>query len=37
MSKSTFINTEHDIGEWWKEKLMESMIDAGKQEKRFLS
>ena len=28
MSKSTFINTEHDIGEWWKEKLMESMIDV---------
>ena len=35
MSKSTFINTEHDIGEWWKEKLMESMIDAGKVEKRL--
>ena len=35
MSKSTFINTEHDIGEWWKEKLMESMIDAGKEEKRL--
>ena len=35
MSKSTFINTEHDIGEWWKEKLIESMIDAGKEEKRL--
>ena len=35
MSKSTLINTEHDIGEWWKEKLMDSMIDAGKEEKRL--
>ena len=35
MSKASFINTERDIGQWWKEKLAESMAEAGKEEKRL--
>ncbi len=35
MSKATFIHTERDIGDWWKEKLMESMLEAGREEKRL--
>ncbi len=35
MSKATYIHTERDIGYWWKEKLMESMLEAGREEKRL--
>ncbi len=35
MTKSAFIQTERDIGEWWKEKLSESMLEAGREEKRL--
>ena len=30
--KSSFIWSEHDIGEWWREELQESMIAARKEE-----
>ena len=29
MSKPTFIHTERDIGDWWKDKAMESLLEAG--------
>ena len=35
MTKSSFIQTERDIGEWWREELQESMAAAGKEEKRL--
>ena len=35
MSKTSFIQTERDIGEWWKVQLRESMIEAGKEERRL--
>ena len=35
MTKANFISTERDIGHWWKEKLAESMLEAGKEEKRL--
>ena len=35
MSKASFIQTERDIGECWKEKLHSSMAEAGQQEKRI--
>ena len=35
MSKASFIQTERDIGEWWKTQLNESMKEAGKEEKRL--
>ena len=35
MSKRSFIHTERALGEWWKEQLTESMIEAGIEEKRF--
>lgn len=35
MSKAAFIHTERVIGEWWKDKLMESMLEAGREEKRL--
>ncbi len=35
MTPASFISTERDIGNWWKEKLTESMIEAGKEEKRL--
>ncbi len=35
MSKATFIQTERSIGDWWKEKLMESMLEAGREEKKL--
>ena len=35
MTQASFISTERDIGWWWKEKLAESMIEAGKEEKRL--
>lgn len=34
-SKKTFIETVHDIGEWWRLQLKEAMIAAGKEEKRL--
>ena len=35
MTKACFINTERQIGKWWKEKLKESMLEAGKEERRL--
>ena len=35
MTKSCFISTERQIGLWWKEKLKESMLEAGREEKRL--
>ena len=35
MTKKSFIRTEKDIGEWWRMRLNESMIEAGKEEKRL--
>ena len=35
MSKRSFINSERDIGCWWKEKLEKSMKEAGVEEKRL--
>jgi len=35
MSKASFIHTERNIGEWWKGKLMESMLEAGREEQRL--
>jgi hypothetical protein len=35
MRRTTFINTERDIGEQWKQRLQESMLEAGKEEKRL--
>ena len=32
ITKSSFIWSEHDIGEWWREELQESMIAARKEE-----
>ena len=35
MSKNSFTNTERGIGEWWKQELELSMIEAGREEKRL--
>ena len=35
MAKGSFTPTQNDIGEWWRKKLHESMIEAGKEEKRL--
>lgn len=35
MTKNSFIHTERGIGEWWNEQLQQSMIEAGKEEKRL--
>lgn len=35
MSARHFINTERDIGEWWRQQLQEMMVEAGKEEKRL--
>ena len=35
MTKKSFIRTEKDRGEWWRMRLNESMIEAGKEEKRL--
>ena len=35
MTKKSLINTERDIGCWWKEMLEKSMIEAGEEEKRL--
>lgn len=33
MSKGSYTPTQTDIGEWWRKKLNESMIEAGKEER----
>ena len=33
--KGTFTPTQSDIGEWWHQTLDNTMIDAGKQEKKL--
>ena len=35
MTKATFISTERDIGEWWKQILLLSMAKAGQEEKKI--
>ena len=35
MSQKSFINTERQIGEWWRDKLHESMIEAGCEERKL--
>lgn len=35
MSKGSYTPTQSDIGEWWRVKLNESMLEAGKEEKRL--
>ena len=35
MTKASFIDTERDIGGWWKEDLQQSMAEAGQEEKRI--
>ena len=35
MSKKCFTNTERSIGEWWKQQLELSMMEAGREEKRL--
>ena len=35
MTKKNFIHTERIIGEWWKVELRDSMIEAGKEEKKL--
>ncbi len=35
MTPKNFINTEHSIGRWWEEQLMDVMAEAGKEEKRL--
>ena len=33
MAKKSFITTERTIGEWWRERLQQSMVEAGRQER----
>ena len=35
MDKKAFIHTEQDIGEWWHLRLHDTMVDAGKEEKKL--
>ena len=35
MSKTTFIQTERDIGELWEQEMEKAMLEAGKEEKRL--
>ncbi len=35
MTKSSFIHTEHDIGECWRAQLRKSMIEAGIEERKL--
>ena len=35
MSKNSFTSTERDVGRWWKDQLEQSMLEAGKEEKRL--
>ena len=34
-SKNSFTRTERDVGRWWKDQLEQSMLEAGKEEKRL--
>ena len=36
MSKTTFIQTERDIGELWEREMEKAMLEAGKEEKRLV-
>ena len=35
MTKATFISTERDVGECWKQILLSSMAEAGQEEKKI--
>ena len=35
MTKASFISTERDIGECWKQMLLSSMAEAGREEKKI--
>lgn len=35
MTSASFVHTERDIGEFWKQELQESMAEAGREEKRL--
>ena len=35
MTKSSFTQSEHSIGEWWRQQLQQSMAAAGEDEKRL--
>ena len=35
MTKRTFISTERNIGEWWRERLQQSMKEAGELERQL--
>ena len=35
MTKATFIQSERSIGEWWRKELEQSMLEAGREEKRL--
>ena len=35
MSKTSFISTERDIGEWWQQELQKLMAEAGKEEREL--
>jgi len=35
MSQKNFIATERQIGEWWRDKLHESMMEAGREERKL--
>ena len=35
MSQKSFINTERQIGEWWRAKLHKSMVEAGCEERKL--
>ena len=35
MAKGSFTLTQNDIGEWWRKKLHESVIEAGKEEREL--
>ena len=35
MMKASFVNTERDVGDYWKTELAKSMAEAGAEEKRL--
>ena len=35
MTKRNFVQSEHSIGEWWRQELKRSMAAAGEEEKRL--
>ena len=35
MTKATFIQSERSIGAWWRKELEQSMLEAGREEKRL--